>query len=81
MSYENGETEKFHKACFLGKRKQAREILLNGATGLIDATRSDGLAALHIVASTGSAKMCKMLLEKGKSEKGNFLFFSFLFIL
>lgn len=64
MSYTDEDIKAFHKACFGGKRKAVRPLLLAKPT-LIAGVRSDGLSALHIAANGGHVKLCRLLLEAG----------------
>ncbi len=64
MSYASPDVEAFHKAVFRGKKKEVK-VVLNEAVAI--GTRSDGISALHIVASTGSTRICKLLLPFFKS--------------
>ena len=65
MSYSDARVEKFHKACFTGKRKPVKDLLDSEPAVLVNSCRSDGLAALHICANGGSAKLCRLLLDCG----------------
>ena len=58
MSYSNPEVEAFHKAVFRGKKNEVKALLNDK---VIVGTRSDGISALHIVASTGSTRICKVI--------------------
>jgi hypothetical protein len=72
MSYSNPEVEAFHKAVFRGKKKEVKALLNDK---VIVGTRSDGISALHIVASTGSTRICKVICM----FSSQFFFFFFLF--
>jgi hypothetical protein len=58
-SYSNADVEAFHKAVFRGKKKEVKAIMTDA---VVNGVRSDGISALHIVASTGSTRICKLLL-------------------
>jgi hypothetical protein len=58
--YASLEVEQFHKAVFRGKKKEVKALV---SDAVVNGTRSDGVSALHIVASTGSTRICKLLLS------------------
>ncbi len=62
MSYDSPAVEAFLTAVFRGKKKEVKALL---SAGVVNGRRSDGITALHLVASTGSARICKLLLASG----------------
>jgi ankyrin repeat protein len=58
--YASAEVEQFHLAVFRGKKKQVKAL---ASHDVVNGTRKDGVTALHIVATTGSTRICKLLLS------------------
>ena len=59
MSYDSGEVEALHAAVFRNRKNEVKAAL---SSVTASGARSDGSTALHIVASTGSACLCRLLL-------------------
>ena len=62
MSYNSQEVEALHAAVFRNKKNEVKAVL---SPTTASGARSDGSTALHIVASTGSARLCRLLLTAG----------------